>query len=164
MKSPYYMMTALLIFFLSVSPSLAVADNDVSVSTSIMREVEVENEQGEKEMRLENVESAVPGDQIVLIITYLNKGEQPAENIVLTNPVPEEMIYVGGSAGGEKTVIVFSVDGGDTYDVPEKLFVVNESGERVQAKPGDYTHLRWRLTESLEPGGEGLVRFKAVLK
>jgi len=164
MRSLYYLMMAVLILIFSVSPAIAESNSDVSVTTSIMREVEVENEQGKKEIRLENVESAVPGEEIVFIVTYLNKGKLPAENIVLTNPVPREMIYVGGSAGGETTVIIFSVDGGDTYDMPEKLFVVDENGERVQAKPEDYTHIRWRLTESLEPEGEGVVRFKAMLK
>ena len=45
------------------------------VTTAVKRQVEVVNEKGEKEVRLEDVKAAVPGEDLVMIITYVNRGK-----------------------------------------------------------------------------------------
>ena len=60
--------------------------------------------------------------------------------------------------------ITLSVDGGETFDVLEKLTVLDEEGEKRAADIADATHVRWTLGESLPPGGSGQVSFRAVLQ
>ena len=92
------------------------------------------------------------------------KVSEPADKVVISNPVPEHMLYQEGSAAGEDTDIAFSVDNGTTYDVPEKLTIVDDDGKERPAKGADYTHIRWTLQKSMAPEEKGLVTFRAQLK
>ena len=91
-------------------------------------------------------------------------GEDTAENINITNPVPEHMIYQENSASGEDTDITFSVDGGETYSKPEDLNITDENGNRRPAENSEYTHIRWTLQKPLTPEENGYVSFKAQLE
>jgi uncharacterized repeat protein (TIGR01451 family) len=136
----------------------------VKLKSEVLKEVEVVNEKGEKEIRLVPVSSAVPGESLTFTISYSNEGEQEARDIVLTNPVPEHMVYEGKSVEGEGTVMTFSVDGGVSYGAADSLTVTDENGNERQAIPSDYTHIRWQLKEPVLPGGSGTVSFRARVK
>ena len=84
--------------------------------------------------------------------------------MVITNPVPEHMNYKGGSAAGEGMAITFSIDGGNSYDRPENLKVKNTDGKERIAEPSEYTHIRWVLNGSIQPGEGGEVIFRAILQ
>jgi uncharacterized repeat protein (TIGR01451 family) len=105
----------------------------VKLKTEVLKEVEVVNEKGEKETRLVPASSAMPGESLTFTVSYTNEGEGEARDIVLTNPVPEHMVYEGESAGAEATVITFSVDGGVSYGAADSLNVTDESGNERQA-------------------------------
>ena len=164
MKFPAAFTCAFLLLSLWSFPAAAEETRGVTVTTAVQREVEVTNEKGEREIRLEDVKTAVPGEELVVLISYTNTGDQPAENIVLINPVSEQMIYLAGSAEGQDTDVNFSVDEGATFDVPDRLFVTDEKGEARPAGPADYTHVRWTRSKALGPGAQGQVRFKAVIR
>jgi hypothetical protein len=74
------------------------------------------------------------------------------------------MLYKDGSAGGEGTVITFSVDDGKTYDVPGNLKVLDADGKERSAVASDYTHIRWTLEKSVSPEAVGYVSFRAILE
>ncbi len=42
--------------------------------------------------------------------------------------------------------------------------VVEADGSKRQAKPSEYTHIRWTRQKALGPGENGQVSFKARLK
>jgi uncharacterized repeat protein (TIGR01451 family) len=128
------------------------------------QEKEVINAKGEKELTRIPATRVVPGDEVVYTLNYTNIGQEPADNVVITDPVPEHMIYTEGSASGADTVITFSVDNGSTYDLPAKLTNVGADGKERPAKGVDYTHIRWTLTKSLSPGERGHVSFRARLE
>jgi uncharacterized repeat protein (TIGR01451 family) len=136
----------------------------VTLRSEVLREVEIVNEKGDKEIQLVPVVDAMPGDVLVFRVTYTNEGTESAQNVQLTNPVPEQMVYEADSAGGEGTVITFSVDGGKAFAGPEALTVTGEDGRKKQAAPADYTHIRWQLEKPVPQGAEGSVSFKARLK
>ena len=159
-----YIITALTAILLVSISSTAWAVDEVTVSTSIKHQVEVINEKGEKETVLKDVESAVPGEELVVLITYVNNGEIAAENIAINNPLSDQMVYTADSAEGESTVTTFSVDGGKSFDVPENLFVVQDNDEKRLAVPADYTHILWKRAAPLAPGQEASVRFRAVIR
>src|SRR5512135_2756838 len=100
----------------------------VELKMAAEKEVAVTGADGSKTMERVPAEKVIPGDLVIYTITYTNKGDKPAENLVVKNPIPEHMKYVDGSAAGENSVITYSVDKGKTYDVPEKLTVKDAKG------------------------------------
>jgi uncharacterized repeat protein (TIGR01451 family) len=137
------------------------------VLTSITEvEVTETNAKGEKEMkRLEIGKSkVVPGNVLVYTTTYRNIGKQPAEDIVITNPVPAHMEYVDRSAEGKGTKIAFSADKGKSYGTPYELTIADAKGKKRGVDAKEYTHLQWTVVKPLPPGGSGRVSFKARLQ
>lgn len=159
--------TGLILFSLTALAASAAGAQEgalVKLTSEVLKEVQVVNDKGEEETRLVPASSAMPGEVLTFVIGYVNEGEEEADDIVLTNPVSEQMVYVGGSATGDATVVTFSVDGGVTYGTPDALTVVGEDGSEHRARPSDYTHIRWQLTQPVPPGGKGVVGFKASVK
>lgn len=149
------------------APALAgPASTSGTVALSIVGQMEQEyvNEKGQKAKRLVPITKVVPGDEVVYTITYENKGKEPAERVVVTDPIPAEVTYVDGSAFGAGTEIEFSVDGGKSWGQPAALRVKQADGTERPASASDYTHIRWKLAAQVQPGQKGFVRFRAVLK
>lgn len=119
---------------------------------------------GAEQQRLVPAARVVPGENIVFTVTYSNNGDQPAENITITNPVPEHMDYVDGSASGDSTTITFSVDGGNEFAAAGELTVAAEDGSQRPAGAVDYTHVRWVVSSDVAPGTNGTVQFTAVVE
>ena len=128
------------------------------------KEMVVTDSQGNKQIKRVEPAKVVPGDEIIYTITYTNVGTQAAENVFITNPVPEHMNYKEGSAAGMGTTITFSVDKGVTYDVPINLKIKNSDGTTRPVGAGDFTNIRWALTNPLPPKGTGYVEYRAVLQ
>lgn len=135
----------------------------LAVQTTVQKEQMVVNENGEAETRLVPAEVVVPGESVIYTITFKNVSAEPADNVVITNPIAEDLMYVEGSAFGPGMDLLFSVDGGVTFAAADELSVI-ESGEVRGAEPGDFTHVRWVLKNDLEVGAQGMARFAAVLE
>lgn len=157
------LIAALVVLTLS---SAVVAEKDAVVELKTVAEIEVEvvTEDGGKEIERIEAAKVVPGDEVIYTIHYANTGPEPAENIVITDPIPEHMLYQDGSASGEGAFVTFSVDDGKTFDVAEKLTVPAEDGNDRPAAPSDYTHVKWTLEGELKPDAAGLVTFRAQLQ
>jgi len=128
------------------------------------QEVVVENEDGEKEIKREPISKVIPGDHIIYTIICKNIGEENADSVVINNPIPEQTQYVPGTAGGEDSEIVFSIDGGKTFDKPENLIVFDEEGNEQIATADKYTNVRWVLNGFIPPKGEAQFYYRVELK
>ena len=164
MKPVIRFFVAFILVALMAPAAQAQEEGGVKLTSTILRQVEVENEKGEKGIDLVPVEKAVPGEELIIQVSYTNSGSKPAENIVIVNPVPDQMIYVAGSATGDVTLATFSTDGGKTFDLPEKLTFTDEEGNEKPAPAELYTHIRFRRIDALAPGQTDTVFFHAVLK
>jgi len=165
MKRQMFIMLSLLLFTCVGSTALwAQQGGIVELNAVAEMEKEVVNSKGQKELIRVPIARAVPGDEVIYTIHYTNTGQEPADNVVIINPVPEHMIYTPGSAAGADTVIVFSVDNSETYDFPEKLRVTGTDGNIRPARASDYTHIKWTRQKSLMPGEKGHVSFRARLR
>jgi len=142
--------------------AVAQEQGHLNVRTVVQKEEVMVNDAGETERRLVSTDTVVPGDDVIYTITFTNISEEIAENIVITNPISENLTYVEGSAFGPGTVIEFSVDGGETYGAADELMVGTNGGERP-ADAGDFTHVRWTMQNELEAGAQGMARFRARL-
>ena len=155
-----------LVLAFALPAAAAPASSSGSIELMIVGQMEQEyrNDKGEKATRLVPITKVVPGDEVIYTITYVNKGAQPTERVVVTDPIPPEVTYVDGSAFGAGTDIEFSADKGKTWGKPGTLKVKGADGKERAAVAADFTHVRWKLAAAVQPGQKGFVRFRAVLK
>ncbi len=142
-------------------PCIALAE--VEIKTEVFEVIEVIQEDGRSKLKWVAPQSIIPGDRVGYRIRFENTGKDPAENIVLNNPVPENTIYVDGSARGANSKIVYSVNGGQLFGTPEQLFIIKE-GKKLPATAKDYTNLRWTLITPLKAGEQGSVQYVVQVK
>jgi uncharacterized repeat protein (TIGR01451 family) len=138
--------------------------NPILVKNVAETEVEKKNAQGVVEKVRVPLDKATPGTEVIYTTTFTNNGSKPANNIAITNPVPENTTYVGASAFGDNTDVTFSIDGGKTYAAADKLKVKTPEGRERAALPTDYTHIRWTYRGDLAPAKTGTAGFRAVIK
>lgn len=134
----------------------------IIISSVAEKRIDVVDKDGKMVSTLAQVDTAVPGDEIIYTTTFENISNKPADNIVITNPIPNDTTYL--SANGANTEITFSIDGGNQYDVPDKLIVTTNEGNTRPALPSDYSHLRWIYKGELGVGETRKVSFRAVIK
>lgn len=159
------MLAAGLSLLLVSAPIVAQAARD-DIRLTSLAEVEVQevNAKGETVLVRKPAQLVLPGTIVIYTNSYVNAGSTPVERPAITNQVPTNMEYLGGSAIGQGTLIAFSVDGGKGFAAPDKLFVPGDDGKLRPAEPREYTHIRWTLARPLPPGGTGSVEFRARLK
>ena len=155
----------IMIMMLPVSSAYALEKGSIELQSVAETEIEVINAKGEKEIKRVKVSETkiVPGDEVIFTTYYGHIGKETADDVIITNPVSEHMVYTDLSAEGKGAVIRFSVDDGKSYDLPEKLKVKDKSGSERVASPSDYTHIRW-IIKKLKPADKGSVSFRARVK
>ena len=162
MRTSFAVLVAIAIQFAATA---AVAQqNPILVKNVAETEVEKKNTQGVVEKVRTPLDKAPPGTEVIYTTTFTNNGSKPANNIAITNPVPANTTYVGGSAFGDNVDIAFSIDGGKTYSTADKLRVKTPEGRERAALPGEYTHIRWSYKGDLAPAKTGAAGFRAVIK
>ena len=143
--------------------AVAQEQGHLNVTTTVQKQEVTVNDSGEAETRLVAADTVVPGESVVYTITFQNISDEPAANVVITNPISEDLTYVDGSAFGPGTVIQFSTDGGQNFAAADELTVIDDGVSRP-AGPDDFTHIRWVMQNELAVGAQGTARFTAVLK
>jgi uncharacterized repeat protein (TIGR01451 family) len=143
--------------------ALAVAENALEVTTIVEKEVVVETDDGEERVERVAADAVTPGERVVYTITFKNVGAEPADNVVITNPIAESLTYVAGSAARDDASVEFSIDGGQTFAPASDLKVIDGGIERP-ATTRDYTHVRWIMQTELAVGAEGQTSFAADLE
>jgi uncharacterized repeat protein (TIGR01451 family) len=153
-----------ILFLTAFAGPAAAQDAPIEIQSSALVEKSVINEKGEKELVRQPATKVLPGEEVIFINTYINKGEAPADDVVINNAIPEHMIYVGASAEGNDAVVTYSVDGGQTFGPLLELMVTEPDGTKRPAASVDVTHIRWTRTTSLPPNETAQVEFRARLK
>jgi len=105
----------------------------------------------------------VPGDEVIYTVHYRNSGTDHAEDVVITNPVPEHMHLLRTDGLQPGCTLVFSVDDGQSFDALSRLEITGNNGRPRPATAADCTHLRWVFERQLEPGEAGAVSYVAQL-
>ena len=108
--------------------------------------------------------SVAPGDVLRYTIVGENTGQNPANNLEVTQPIPEQMVYKLDSATAKTQAnITYSVDQGKTFVAEPKIKVKQEDGTmtEVPAPPEAYTHIRWNFaTVTPEAGAIAMYKVK----
>lgn len=134
----------------------------LAIQTVVQKEEVTVDDAGNRKTRLVEAGKVVPGDEVVYTVSFSNVSDQPAENVIITNPLPEQLSYVEGSAFGPGAEVQFSVDGGVNFAAAGEL-LVSENGSERPASGDDFTHIRWVMTNVIEPGAQGMAQFRARL-
>ena len=158
-----YSISAILMMLALSLQAVAQEQGHLNVTTTVQKQEVTVNDSGEAETRLVAADTVVPGESVVYTITFQNISDEPAANVVITNPISEDLTYVVGSAFGPGTVIQFSTDGGQNFAAANELTVIDDGVSRP-AGPDDFTHIRWVMQNELAVGAQGTARFTAVLK
>lgn len=155
-------MTRRFIGFIMLAAVLAIpaqADS-VSIYVEAFEEVQTRSETGVT-VSLDPPSRIAPGDTVIIRLTYANSGDEPADDVVISNPVPTELEFI--ETRGSETAL-YSVDGGTTFGELSALVVAQADGEARPAMASDVTNVRWLLGSPLSPGASGTVSFAANLK
>ena len=165
MRFTNFLFTAALLALLGSFSQAALADNGAIKVTSIAQvEIETIDRKGKKTIKRAPVTKAVPGSEVIYTTTFESTLKKPADNINISNPIPNDSEYKGGSAFGKDCEILFSADGGKTFGHAEQLKTKGADGKERAALPREYTHIRWNYKKQLAPGKSGEVGFRAVVK
>lgn len=156
------LLSAFVLLVMSVS-AYSQEQGHLNVRTVVQKEQVVVNDSGEAETELVAANTVIPGEKVVYTITFQNISEEAADNVVITNPISGELMYVDGSAFGPGSEIHFSIDGGQTFASANEL-TVTVDGETRPAGADDFTHIRWVMQQELAAGAQGVARFSAVLE
>lgn len=145
------------------SATLAAKNGHIKLTSHVEKVITVTNAQGKQVQKTVPAEKVLPGEVVHYSSTFENVSNKGADNIGITNPIPQHTVYVAGSAHGQNCDITFSVDGGKSWARPEALKVRGKDGKVQKAKPADYTHIKWKYRGSLKPKEVEAVGFKARL-
>lgn len=111
-------------------------------------EVTVEGEEKTTWKQLEDNAAVAPGDVLRYTIVGKNTGENPAQDLEVTQPIPELMTYKLDSASSQNSAdITYSIDGGETFIAQPMIKVTTEDGTVIErpAPAEAYTHVRWNF-------------------
>ncbi|MFA6450055.1 MAG: hypothetical protein WCX65_11325 [bacterium] len=138
----------------------------LSLAITAQKEVEKKKD-GKTVIEYVSAEKAGKGETLVYTITYTNKTAAPVKSVSVVDPIPAGTVYIPGTAAGKDTEITFSIDGGKTYlkaPVKYKAKKADGTGEEKLASPDMYTHIKWLIKRTVQPGKSGVVSFKIKIK
>ena len=148
-----------------VLPAVSMAQTgSIEVKNEAFREIEVVTADGSKRLEQVPAEKVMPGTEVIYITTVKNLGQDPAEQVVVNNPMPDHMLYRGPSLLENSGAVEVSVDGGKRYGTLDALEVNEGDGTVRPAEPKDVTHVRFKMDRPLQPGATNRFGFRAVLQ
>lgn len=152
---------ALLALALITSTSQA-AEDQIKVWSKAETKVTVEKDGKKVEKKIPAVK-VLPGKVVYYTTEYKNISKKSVDGINIINPIPKLTTYVKGSAWGDNASVSFSVDGGKTWGESKSLKIKNKEGKMVQAKPSDFTHIRWKHNGAIKSGATKRAAFQVTL-
>ncbi len=143
-----------------IMPGMALAANNVALSSDVFVERKVQNPNGKTSVMLEEPKTVIPGDNLVFVLKYKNVGSTPATDFSVTNPLPKAVAFNGTSDGTE----IVSIDGGKNWGPLSALKYTRADGEVRPALMSDVTHIKWKFNRALSVGSEGKLVFRGTVK
>lgn len=140
-------------------PATAV-NNNLKTETIIEKELTTENFHGRYLVRYIATDKTAPGDTLLYTIGFKSTGDEAENDLYISRPIPDHAVYIPGSATGQHCSISFSLDQGKTYFPVHQLRVTGAAGTTRPASPSEYTYIRWRCQNTIQPKKRRSVTFK----
>ena len=149
-----------LLAFSAPAAAVAAGAEHVSLSSRVFVEHVKPGPGGKPAVVREEPKIVMPGDKLYFELAYRNVGGQPATGFVITDPLPGSVAFLGDESEGA----IFSIDGGRTWGPLASLRVALPNGGSRAATAADVTHVRWAFARPIQPGAQGSVSFRGVVK
>jgi uncharacterized repeat protein (TIGR01451 family) len=153
-------MKYLLCLMALAAPEAASAASQVTLTSDVFVERVRQDGTGKPATVLEPPRTVAAGDRLLFVLSYRNGGAEPAQDFVVTNPVPDAVAFMGAD-DAEADV---SVDWGRNWGKLSALTVKRPDGTARPAQPGDVTHVRWSFRKAIGAGQAGKLSFRAVAR
>ena len=100
---------------------------------------------------LEGKVSVNPGDVLRYTVTGRNEGDRAAKKLVVTQPIPKQMVYILATATNNSNAkTTYSIDNGKSF-VENPTITVKLANGQVETRPAPaeaYTHIRWNFGDA----------------
>ncbi|HBE18936.1 MAG TPA: hypothetical protein DDW51_15335, partial [Cyanobacteria bacterium UBA11367] len=129
----------------------------VKLNLGAEKKAVTQDQNGKQQVSWQSLESNAvvqPGDVLRYTVSSNNAGDIPAQNLIVTQPISQQMIYIFGSAKNSNGAkITYSIDSGKNFGENPTIQVKLPNGkvENRPAPPETYTHIRWNFTKSIDP-------------
>ncbi len=147
-----------------VFATTAVPVSALEAEQRVLKEITVTQADGTEKKSYVKADLVTPGTTVVYALVFRNDQDAPANDIVLTMPVPEEVVYIEGSATNRLGSADFSADGGTSFTQRQSLRVTDANGSVRAAAAEDITHVRWSVAKEIMPGETGQLWFRGTLR
>lgn len=145
---------------LTAPAAASAASEMVSLANAVYVEKVEGSDAGLPKKVLEPPRSIGRGDTLIFVVSYRNRGADPASDVVVTNAVPTIVAY----AGAERPDTLVSVDGGRNWGTLASLTVHTADGGFRPATTADVTHVRWTFPRAIGAGETGQLSFRGIVK
>lgn len=153
-----------------VTPALALwaaqgfaSPDFIKVNTNVYQEQWVVGADGKRRVQRVPAANVRPGSEVIYEVGYANTGPQPMQ-VIITNPLPADLVYQSYAARSVGAQLEVSVDGGTTFAPLETQRVRLIDGQTRAATAADITHVRWKTARPIRPGEGGYVSLRAKVK
>lgn len=143
-------------------PGIEVAQNpqvkrQVQLNLTAAKKV-VQQANGKQQVNWQPLQGRVsvkPGDVIRYTVTGQNNGDRAVKNLVITQPIPKQTVYILNSINtvNNTATVTYSIDNGKTFVARPTVKVKLTDGKVVnQPAPATaYTHVRWQFGQAISP-------------
>ncbi len=115
---------------------------------------------------LEGQPQVFPGDIVRYHLMSKNAGDQDAQNLVLSQAIPQGTVYVLASANSNNGAeITYSIDNGQSFVANPTIEVEQPDGSIIeQPAPAElYTNVKWEVSQALLPQGDVDVSYEVQI-
>lgn len=155
--------TALVAALLLVATGAQASPELIKLRTTVFQEQTVRGADGQSHTQRVPATRVEPGSEVVYEVGYSNTGSEPMQ-VIITNPMPEDLVYQSYAARAVGAQIQVSVDGGRSFGPLEQQRARSDSGAPRAATARDITHVRWTTARPVKPGEAGYVSLRATVK
>lgn len=135
----------------------------IKLSTQVFQEREVVAANGLRQVQRIPARDMSSGSEVIYEVGYSNTGTEPAQ-VVITNPLPADLVYQSYAARAVGAQMEVSVDRAVSFGALGQLRVAGADGRPRAAQATDITHVRWKTARPVKPGEAGYVSLRAILR
>lgn len=132
-----------------------------------LEEVDAEGNKKIVWQSLEDGAQVLPGDSLRYTIQSENEGDLAAKKLVITQPIPQQMVYnLDSATSTANTDITYSIDAGKTFVAQPMIEKTLEDGSVVEVPaPAElYTHVRWKFNGELSTEKDAAASYEVEVK
>lgn len=135
----------------------------IKLRTQVFQEQEVVGADGLRRVQRVPATNVVSGSEVIYEVGYSNTGPKPFQ-VVITNPLPSDLVYQSNAARSVGAQLEFSVDQGRSFGPLAAQRVIDLNGKPRPAQVSDITHVRWKTARAIKPGEAGYVSLRARVR